>query len=62
MRQHIMLGRGRFVHKQHLNHVHHKLHVPYTHGCGMHGCGLAAHKTQGLGVNKHHIKPLKFIF
>lgn len=56
MQKHILLGRGRFVHKQHL--IKH-------HGMGMvssHGCGTAAHKKQGLGVKKHHIKPLKFIF
>ena len=62
MKQHIMLGRGRFVHKQDLLHKRPVMHVPSVHGCGMHGCGTAAQKKQGLGVKKHHIKPLKFIF
>ena len=48
MQRHILLGRGRFIHKQHLTKIH--------KGMGTGG----AHKKLGLGVKKH-IKPLKFI-
>jgi len=50
MQKHILFGRGRFVHKQHLTKIHK----------GM-GTGGAHKKTFGVGMKKH-IKPLKFIF
>jgi hypothetical protein len=53
MQKHILLGRGRFVHKKHLI-KHHGM-------VSSHGYGTAPQKKQGLGVKKHHIKPLKFI-
>jgi len=49
MQKHYLIGRGRFVHKQHLTKIH--------KGMGTGG----PHKKIGLGVVKKHIKPLKFI-
>jgi len=52
MQKHILLGRGRFVHKQHLIKIHKGK-----------GTGGPDKKIFGVGVgSKKHIKPLKFIF
>ena len=69
MRNYIILGPGRFIHK---NHIHHALHNPHA----TIGCGTAAVKrggrmvlsspceyTNSLENVKHHnkqFKPLKF--
>jgi hypothetical protein len=51
-KQHIILGRGRFVHKQHLNSLIHHMKP------SQHGYGTASVKKQGMSV----LKPLKFRF
>ena len=65
--RHILLGRGRYVHKQHLRHVLHHPNLKHVHG---HGFNHTVHKEQEyLGEGHHHhmhkqqmkqIKPLKF--
>ena len=65
MRKHLFLGRGRYVHKQHIQHAMHSL-APASHRGISHSSIRKPSAPMGHGIHssKHmkKISPLKFRF